>query len=103
MRLPAVLALLKARLFSVPDVISFARTWVNVGVAAALAGDAVRDKPRRLSVTATMTATARRNRGRRMWARRMFCPLRELVITLTPPSPTVLSDRDGVATNAAQA
>ncbi len=35
MRLPAVLALLKARLLSVPDVISAARTCLKVGLAAA--------------------------------------------------------------------
>ena len=35
MRLPAVLALLKARLLTVPEVISLARTCLKVGVAAA--------------------------------------------------------------------
>ena len=47
MRLPAVLALLKARLLSVPEVISVARTCLKVGVAAAaLAGIVVRGSPR---------------------------------------------------------
>ena len=62
MRLPAVLALLKARLLSVPEVISLARTCLKVGVAlAASAGDAIRGKPRRPKVTATSNAAARRN------------------------------------------
>jgi hypothetical protein len=33
--LPAVVALLKARLLVVPDLTSLARAWTNVGVAAA--------------------------------------------------------------------
>ena len=64
MRLPAVLALLKARLLSVPEVISFARTCLKVGVAAALAGGAISGKPRSPRVAATRTATARRIGGR---------------------------------------
>ena len=79
MRLPAVLALLKARLLSVPEVISFARTCLKVGVAAAaLAGDAIRGKPRSPRVAATRNATARRNHGR----------------IVNPPSSTVLSVPD---------
>jgi hypothetical protein len=40
-KLPTVLPLLNARLFVVPEVTSFARTWTNCGVAgAALAGGA---------------------------------------------------------------
>jgi hypothetical protein len=40
-KLPAVLPLLNARLFDVPEVTSFAPTWTNCGVAgAALAGGA---------------------------------------------------------------
>ena len=64
MRLPAVLALLKARLLSVPEVISLARTCVKVGAVAALAGDAIRDKPRSPRAAASRTASARRDPGR---------------------------------------
>jgi hypothetical protein len=67
MRLPAVLALSKAKLLSVPEVISLARTCVKVGVAlAACAGDAIRGKPRKPKVTATSNAAARRDPERRM-------------------------------------
>ena len=51
-----VLALLKARLLSAPEVISLARTCVKVGVAlAACAGDAIRGKPRKPKVTGSST------------------------------------------------
>jgi hypothetical protein len=67
MRLPAVLALLKARLLSVPEVISFARTCLKVGLAAAaLAGVVIRGKPRKPSVAANRTATAARREPGRM-------------------------------------
>jgi hypothetical protein len=59
MRLPAVLALLKARLLTFPVVISLARTCWKVGVAvAALAGSAMRVKSKRPRATATRTASS---------------------------------------------
>jgi hypothetical protein len=66
MRLPAVLTLLKARLLSVPEVISFARTCLKAGVVAALAGDALGGRPRSPMVAATRIATDRMERGRRI-------------------------------------
>jgi hypothetical protein len=59
--LPAVLALLKARLLVVPDVISLALTCTNVGVAAAAASTLGSATPRRAH---TRTSTPRRP-GRR--------------------------------------
>jgi hypothetical protein len=74
MRLPAVLALLKARLLMVPDLISFAFTCLKVAVAAP-AGDGNRNKLRSPIVAATTIATARRVLGRRILERRMICTL----------------------------
>ena len=73
MRLPAVLALLKAALLMVPDLISFAFTCLKVAVAAP-AEDGNRDK---LSspIVATKTATARRVPGGRILEQRMTCTL----------------------------
>jgi hypothetical protein len=66
MRLPAVLALLKARLLSDPEVISFARACLKAGVAAALAVGAIRGKPRRPRMAAARAAIARRVPERRI-------------------------------------
>jgi hypothetical protein len=61
----AVLGFLKARLMSVPDVISFARACLKVAVAA-LAGEGIRVKLRSPIVAAAKTATPRRDLGRRI-------------------------------------